>query len=186
MAAMLPREQRKTRCSSNRFGHSCSKWPFPMTISINNKKDEVFLVEIDPSDFPTYKKYKWSIYNGYVQTNIKDVTGRSSTRRLHQILMNPSSGFMVDHIDLNKLNNRRNNLRICTNAENQRNRVRPANNTSGFKGVYFNKGRNKYASQIRYDNKKKFLGYFTSAIDAAKAYDLAAKRIFGQFARLNI
>jgi len=90
---------------------------------------------------------------------------------------------VIDHINQNKLNNRRNNLRVCSRSENGANRSIPKTNTSGYKGVY--RIKNKWMAQIGIKNKSIYLGCFDEKVDAAIAYDTAATKAFGAFARLN-
>ena len=93
-------------------------------------------------------------------------------------------GMFIDHINQNKKDNRIENLRLCTKSENQYNRGAYKNNTSGFKGVSFNKALNKYSAQMRVNDVKKHLGYFDSAELAKEAYDLKAIDIQGKFATI--
>ena len=93
-------------------------------------------------------------------------------------------GMFIDHINQNKKDNSIENLRLCTQSENQYNRGAYKNNTSGFKGVSFNKALNKYSAQMRINDVKKHLGYFDSAELAKQAYDNMAIDIQGQFATL--
>lgn len=99
--------------------------------------------------------------------------------------MNCPVGMCVDHIDGNPLNNCKNNLRICTQAENQMNRGKTKNNKSGCKGVYWAKQLKKWKSQITINNKQKHLGYYNCPIEAAKAYNSAALLYHKEFAKLN-
>ena len=91
----------------------------------------------------------------------------------------------VDHIDLNKTNDKWLNFRLITHQQNNFNKGVNINNTSGFKGVSWDKKSKKFAAYIKLDYKKMHLGYFESKIDAAQAYDRAAIKYFGAFARLN-
>jgi hypothetical protein len=103
---------------------------------------------------------------------------------MHRMIMNPPAGKFVDHIDRNGLNNRRCNLRICTFAENIHN-TKGRGKTSRYKGVSLTKKEKKWISSIRYNDKFYYLGYFDDEIEAAKAYDKMAKKLFGEFAYLN-
>lgn len=105
-------------------------------------------------------------------------------RLLHRAVLNYYGKLTVDHIDGNLLNNKTENLRICTQKENVRNRRIPKNNTTGFKGIYITK-HNTFASQIKVDGKNIHLGTYKLPQDAAKAYDEAAIKYFGSFARTN-
>lgn len=82
----------------------------------------------------------------------------------------------IDHINCNKKDNRIFNLRTATRQQNMRNQNKKSSNTSGFKGVHFSKDKNKWCARIRIDNKRMFLGYFSSASDAHAAYASACKR----------
>jgi len=123
------------------------------------------------------KKYKWCI------TSQNYVYHSSCNLKLHCLLFSVPENMVCDHKDRNKLNNLDSNFRICTNAENLRNREKSKNNTSGFKGVI--KNRNKWRSVIRVNNELIQLGTFISKIEAARAYNLAAKKYHGEFAKLN-
>lgn len=113
-------------------------------------------------------------------------------QRLHRVVMERMLGRslrrheLVDHINGDKLDNRRENLRLATNAENQFNRDLPAHNTTGYKGVYRNpNGRRQWTAAITVNRKKRHLGSFHTAEDAARAYDAAAQELAGVFARGN-
>jgi hypothetical protein len=91
----------------------------------------------------------------------------------------------IDHIDGDKLNNKITNLRLCTHNQNQHNQGIRVNNKSGFKGVSWMKSTRKWQAQICFRSKVKHLGLFNNKIDAAKAYDMAAIDLHGEFAWLN-
>jgi hypothetical protein len=94
--------------------------------------------------------------------------------------------FDVDHKDLDKSNNRINNLRESTRSQNMANVPPPKNNKSGFKGVCWDKQHGKWRSKICVNYKYITLGVFASKEEAARAYDDAAVKHFGEFARLNL
>ena len=91
----------------------------------------------------------------------------------------------IDHKDINSLNNKWNNLRAGTRQQNSFNMGLNSNNTTGFKGVSWKKKAKKFVAYIQLDYKKIHLGYFLNKIIAARAYDRAAIKYFGEFARLN-
>jgi hypothetical protein len=95
--------------------------------------------------------------------------------------MGDNKKIIIDHIDRNGLNNTRKNLRICTHAQNKANLHLYRNNTSGFRGVTFDKNRNKWFAKIRKNDKWIFIGRFDKKIDAAIAYQKKAKEFFGDF-----
>lgn len=115
--------------------------------------------------------------------------GGQRTELLHRIILARKlrrplrPGEQVDHIDGNPLNNRRANLRLATHAQNKRNSR--GWSTSGFKGVTWDKRRRKWKAQIRHNGQNRHLGNFNSRIDAARAYDDAARQLFGPYAALN-
>lgn len=105
---------------------------------------------------------------------------------LHRAIMSPSEGLQVDHINGNTLDNRRANLRVCTQSENLRNSGKMSGaRTSRYKGVSYDIGAKSWRAFIRAGGRVRALGCFRTEIDAAKAYDLAALSEFGQYARLN-
>lgn len=104
---------------------------------------------------------------------------------LHRLVMNAPENMEVDHINGDTLDNRRVNLRICTDTENKWNRGKPSNNTSGYKGVYWRKSRRRWQASIGVHHKFIYLGSFTDPAEAAKAYDEAAIKYHGDFAFTN-
>ena len=105
---------------------------------------------------------------------------------LTHILLDVPCGMVVDHIDHNILNNRKSNLRICTQSENSINRYKMKNCTSQYKGVSLQRGRRKkWRTQINIDGKQTLIGNYYTEIEAAKAYNRVAIKLFGDFALTN-
>lgn len=109
----------------------------------------------------------------------------SSVLRMHRFITDAPKDMVVDHKNGNRLDNRKCNLRICTQAENRRNSLKSRNNATGYKGVTFNVKNQKYVSQIGVNYKHLYLGSFICPIEAARAYNAAAIIHYGEFARLN-
>ena len=103
--------------------------------------------------------------------------------RLHRLIINAPEDMQVDHINGNKLDNRRENLRLCTNAQNCQNQTKRKTNTSGYKGVCFHKKTNKWTAAISVNYKRIYLGLFNTAAEAGKAYSEAAKKYHKDFTK---
>lgn len=147
---------------------------------------------VDDDMYEVLGKFTWRADRtrggiGYVIRNIVvPKTYPSGKRKLlnsymHQVVLGNPEGI-VDHVNRNTLDNRRKNLRVVTHSENQMNRPAPKNNTSGYKGVHYHKRDKTFRVTIC----KKRLGSFKTARSAARAYNKAAKDMFGKFALLNV
>lgn len=133
---------------------------------------------IDDEDAPLIAGRLWHASSGGRVVYAVDQSGQP----MHRVLLSPAPDEVVDHIDGDGLNNRRSNIRTCTQAQNARNR-QAQEHSSTFKGV-FAKGKN-WAVCIRHENETIHLGTFEQEEAAARQYDRAARVLFGQFARTN-
>jgi hypothetical protein len=138
---------------------------------------------VDDADFLFLSQWAWRrSTKGYVVRS-ETINGKRVYMNLHRVIMNAPRGLYVDHIDNDKLNNTRSNLRLCTQSQNQANRRLHKNNSSGFKGV--TRRGNRWHARIWVQEKQIHLGYHDKAYQASMLYDHAARRFFGEFARLN-
>jgi hypothetical protein len=142
---------------------------------------------VDNEDYNELMQWKWSYSGGYPVRKVQTSTG-SKTYCMHRQIMQPPDGYVVDHIDGNRLNNQRCNLRLCTMAQNAINR-RPnlSKHSSPYKGVYYHKRRiaNPWMARIKHNDIDLHLGVFPTAEDAARAYNAASIELHGEFAWLN-
>jgi hypothetical protein len=138
---------------------------------------------IDAEDAESVGQHNWCLGNGYVVTFLPRVNGKQKTLRLHRLVMGEPEGKMVDHRNGNPLENRKAFLRPATNAQNQYNQGIPSHNTSGHKGVGWNKACKKWQARIKHEGKQIHLGLFTDLEEASKAYREAALKYHGEFAR---
>lgn len=148
---------------------------------------------VDDEDFEYLNQFKWSARkskNTYYA--LRNSCGRNNKKRfiifMHRIVLGLNDlQIKGDHVDGNGLNNQRYNLRPSTNAENARNAKPNKNKSSKYKGVSLKKDHydKKWSARITFDRKQINIGYFKDEIEAAKAYDKKAKKLFGEFAYLN-
>lgn len=147
--------------------------PNVKTIPLRNS-DHVTVV--DDEDYALLSQFQWSLdKDGYVVCTMR--------MTMHRMILN--EGDEIDHCDLDKCNNVRSNLRPATTAQNQWNRNKPSDNTSGFKGVSWYAPSGKWVARIAVNRKRHHLGYFATPEAAARAYDAAALQYHGEFARTN-
>lgn len=107
-------------------------------------------------------------------------------KAMHRFIIEAPKGMVVDHINGNKLDNRKSNLRICTQSGNTANGPIRSSNSSGFKGVSWDKRSSKWSVDITKDYKHIYGGKFDNLADAAKRYNELAIKFHGQFAKLNV
>lgn len=146
---------------------------------------------VDDEDYDLLNQFKWQARedgNTYYAIRSKKKPGEKKLSILmHRFIVYGEGciGPRVDHAKNDGLNNQRNNLRPCTNVENCRNANPQKNATSKFKGVYYHKKNRKYVVQICVNYKQEYLGIYESEREAAEKYNEAAKKYFGNFAKLN-
>lgn len=147
---------------------------------------------VDDEDFDFLNQFTWQYATRGCATRTVRYGKREYNKKvcikMHRLIMGITDLEMkVDHINNNPLDNRKENLRICTQAENSRNQSISRVNTSGYKGVIFDKRplSKPWVAQIRALGKYRKIGYFITKEEAANAYNEAAITYFGKFAKLN-
>lgn len=145
---------------------------------------------VDDEDFERVSKYNWSIdhhkHTDYAVSHII-INDKIKRIRMHSFILGACDDTQdgIDHRNGDGLHNYKSNLRKCTYAQNVRNSKKQKNTSSIYKGVHTVKNSHKYSSVIRCNGVTINLGYHVNEIDAAKAYDTAATKYFGEFAKLN-
>ncbi len=141
---------------------------------------------VDNNIYEELRKHRWYTFNGLKTDYAASKIGlRGKTVFMHRMILPPPKGMFVDHINHNGLDNQRNNLRICDASQNQQNRGKNKSNLTGYKGVSWDKTRNKWKAQIMINRKQLCIGRYKTAEEAAHAYDKAAKELHGEFAETN-
>lgn len=147
-------------------------------ISLSRSKNTI----VDDEDYDSLMQKKW--YCSSIGYASRTSSNPRKEMPMHRAIMNCPEGMVVDHINGNKLDNRKINLRICTHKENIRNGKGMSHKK--YKGAYFSKERSKFYSKIKVNYKSIHLGYFSTEEAAASAYNQAAIKYHGEFAKLNV
>lgn len=162
----------------------------PVRIPLSRRKYAV----VDAEDFPRLASYSWHAFHDKKDGRWLAVrgerirrNGRSITRNvwMHREILHAPAGALVEHLNGDGLDNRKANLQRSTRAERYAKRGKLSTNTSGYCGVTFYARTGKWRAQIRCDGTTVHLGYFTTAEEAAVAYDRKARQVFGEFAHQN-
>lgn len=146
-------------------------------IPLYNRAQRALFAIVDDDDFERLIDYRWRLNSKGYAIRSYSVDGKEILVALHREIMQPPPGLVVDHIDHDKLNNTRANLRIITQQQNLMNRRLFKNSTTGFKGVTYQHG--KWLVRIEKDGQIIQLGFHTDLKTAALVYDCAAVRLFG-------
>ena len=142
---------------------------------------------VDDEDYERLNNFKWYAHkkrNRYYALRGICINSKSDIIRMHREILNAIGKIQVDHINGNGLDNRKENLRLCTNQQNHCNQKNPQkNNKLGIKGVHLDKKGKKFTAQIKIKGKVINLGFFNVLGDADSAYRIAENKYFGEFAR---
>lgn len=145
---------------------------------------------VDDEDFEFLNQWKWCAHkehkngNYYAYRTLNLSKTKKVTIIMHRVIAGlKNSNIHIDHINGNGLDNQRSNIRVCTNAQNLMNKGSYKNNSTGLKGVYSKFGY--YVARIRHQGNEVYLGKFNCKTCAAFAFDLAAVKLRGEFARTN-
>jgi len=138
---------------------------------------------IDAADYERVSEHKWFALVAGCRTYAHCYRNGKNVA-LHRFLMDPPKGMVVDHIDGNGLNNRRRNLRVCTQQQNTYN-SRPRGKSPRFKGVCWDKSKGRWVVYIRHNGRDILIGRFTNKTEAAKAYDNKAHELFREYPYLK-
>jgi hypothetical protein len=141
---------------------------------------------VDDEDFEMLSAHKWYCNKGGYAVRATGPKGHQKGVFMTHVIMNCPEHLRVDHANGVQLDNQKYNLRVCTHAENGRNRRKHvADASSKYKGIYLHKKTGKWIVRIAIDRKRIFVGQFADETEAARAYDEAAKKYHGEFALLN-
>jgi HNH endonuclease/AP2 domain len=145
---------------------------------------------VDDEDYEWLNKMKWYLMtdNYAVRRTLVSVDGLPrKIIWMHRLIINCPEKMQTDHVNGNGLDNRKENLRICTHQENSMNqKTQKRNKTSKYKGVYKRSDCNRWCASVVKDQKYFYLGLFKTENEAVKAYNNEAKKLFGEFAKLNL
>ena len=153
-----------------------------MEILLTNTKNYAI---IDDEDYQKVKNRDWYEYNRYAARMSTKYEGKRRVIFMHRIIVPSASGYLIDHINRNRLDNQKENLRIATQSQNNINRKRMEEASSPYRGVIWRPHAKAWKAYIKQNYKQIHLGYFSTPEEAALKYNEKAIELFGKFAVLN-
>lgn len=157
-------------------------------IPLSGKHGRGLYALIDDEDYALFSQVSWALNNFGYAIHHTTVKGKSKSYLMHRAIMKAPKGIQVDHINGNKLDNRKSNLRFCNQSQNRQNSLKQFGKYSRFKGVRFTPTWPKAPWHVRIKGnleKEAYIGQFENEIHAAICYDLWAVDMYGEFARTN-
>jgi hypothetical protein len=154
-------------------------------IPLSGRAGRGLYTKIDDEDYFTLSQVGWALNNFGYAIHHTTSNGKSKSYLMHRVIMKAPKDKVVDHINGDKLDNRKDNLRLCTQSENRQNSRRQANK---YKGVRFSPNYPKAPWHVRIkgtSHREEYIGQFESEIHAAVCYDLWAVDMYGEFAKTN-
>lgn len=144
---------------------------------------------VDDEDYEYLNGFKWHVTSSrnyaYAGCYIKSGGRERTLILMHRFILCPPTSMIIDHINHNTLDNRKENLRICSKSQNGMNRMKQKNGRSPYKGVSWHSMGGKWTAQIAIDKKVVYIGLYNSEKEAALAYNNKATELYGEFAQLN-
>lgn len=154
-----------------------------MKIIYTKKNEEIFM---DDEDYEWLNQYTWHVNQEYACRNVLVGDKIGAQLSMHRMIMDAKKGEVVDHINHNKIDNRKQNLRVCTYEDNSRNQSLRKNNKSGINGVHWHKNVKRWMAKIQHEGKPVSLGSFVKIEDAIVARKEAEIKYYGEFSNKNI
>jgi hypothetical protein len=188
MSKGLTQHQQIIALLTARGATGVNNYEFPQHLSIySGKYTKIPFAIVDAEDFEWLRKIKWhAIKTGYLQTMVRDGKKQTTTYMHIEILKRHKlyqKGSETDHINGDKLDNRKSNLRVVNHQQNQSNRTRQKNNTSGFTGIRFKYPQKRWQAEIQFNGKNIYLGTFDTKKEAMTARLQGEDKYFGEFSR---
>lgn len=162
-------------------------WKAPeVRIPLHGKNGEGKFALVDAENAEVILGNSWSVNKGYAMRGMYFHGSTKSFKMEWFIMGKPMPGYCIDHISGDRLDNRKSNLRVCTMAQNKTNRTKKDHNKHGYTGIFWHEIRKRFYARIKVAGKYVYIGSYRSKEEAARAYNKAARKYHGEFAKQNI